>query len=117
MAKNYNVQELREKIAETITQFDYAQLFLLPEKQENIINHEEWLDSITQDGIWCDAIFIHLAATFLKKKIIMLPIYAEDGHGESGEIVVDPGKTIGSPLHMLYYKDMHFHSIIPIGKP
>ena len=114
MAKKYNVQQLREIIAQTIVKFDYAQNFLLPESQGDVVDHEEWIESMTRNGIWCDDTFIYLAATFLKKQIIMLPIYAEDGHGESGEIIVNPEETIGSPLHLLYYKDVHFQSILPI---
>jgi len=55
-----------------------------------------------------------LAASMLKKKIILLPVYPDDGHGQSGQIIVDPDETIGNPLHLLYYKDVHFQSIVPI---
>ena len=112
--ENYNVQELREMIAETITQFDFAQNYILSESQGNIIDHEDWLDSITKDRTWCDDMFIYLAASMLKKKIILLPIYADNGHGGSGEILITPDETIGNPLYMLYYKGVHFQSIVPI---
>ena len=36
MAEEYNIQELREKIAETIGQFEFAQQFILPQSQGNM---------------------------------------------------------------------------------
>ena len=114
MAEEYNIQELREKIAETIGQFEFAQQFILPQSQGNVADYEDWLESITKEGTWCDDMFIFLAASMLKKKIILLPVYPDDGHGQSGQIIVDPDETIGNPLHLLYYKDVHFQSIVPI---
>ena len=115
MAAQYTVQELRVIIAETIINVDSVKQYLLPEdEQMEVSAPDDWLDSMKKDGKWCDDIFIHLAATFLKKEIIFLPIYAKDGHGTSDKIVVSPKEKIGNPFYMLYYKNFHFQSIIPI---
>ena len=114
MAAQYTVQELREIIAATIINVDYAKLYLLPEDEHKEVSAaDDWLDNMTKDGKWFDDIFIYLAATFLKKEIILLPIYAKDGHGTSGKIVISPKEKIGNPFYMLYYKNFHFQSIIP----
>ena len=113
MAAQYTVQELREIIAATIINVDSAKLYLLLEDEHKLVSSpEDWLDTMKKDGKWCDDIFIHLAATFLKKEIIFLPIYAKDGHGTSDKIVISPKEYIGNPFYMLYYKNFHFQSII-----
>ena len=114
MSENHTVQELREKIAETILTHDYAQLYLLSDNQKDVSTSDEWLHSMKQEGEWCDDIFIYLAATLLKKEIVMIPIYKRDGHGGTGRIVVTPDEKIGDPMYLLYYKDVHFQSIVPI---
>ena len=83
------------------------------DKDREVSAQEDWLDNMKRDGKWCDDIFIHLAATFLKKELVFLPIYAKDGHGTSDKIVISPKERIGNPLYMLYYKNIHFQSIIP----
>ena len=114
MAAQYTVQELRVIIAETIINVDSVKQYLLPEdEQMEVSAPDDWLDSMKKDGKWCDDIFIHLAATFLKKEIIFLPIYAKDGHGTSDKIVVSPKEKIGNPFYMLYFKNFHFQSIVP----
>ena len=118
MAAKYSVQELREMIAATITNVDYAKLFLLSEDEHREVSAaDDWLNNMKKDGNWCDDIFIYLAATFLKKELIILPIYAKDGHGTSDRIIISPKKIIGNPLYMLYYKNIHFQSIIPTTSP
>ena len=114
MAAQYSVQELREIIAATIIIVDYAKFYLLLEDEhKEVSDQNDWLDNMKKDGTWCDEIFIHLAANFLKKEIILLPIYARDGHGTSGKIIISPLEKIGNPFYFLYYKNIHFQSIIP----
>ena len=114
MSESHTVQELREKIAETIQNHDYAQLYLLADNQNDVLTSEEWIHTMKQDREWCDDIFVYLAATLLKKEIVMIPIYPRDGHGGTGKIVVTPDEKIGNPIYLLYYKDVHFQSIVPI---
>ena len=114
MAAQYSVQELREIIAATIINVDYAKFYLLLEDEhKEVSDQNDWLENMKKDGTWCDDIFIHLAATFLKKEIVFLPIYAKDGHGTSDKIVISPEEKIGNPFYMLYYRNFHFQSIIP----
>ena len=114
MATQYSIQELREIIAETIFNADNAKLYLLSDDvKEEVSTPDHWFTSMKKDGTWCDEIFIHLAANFLKKEIILLPIYAKDGHGTSGKIIISPLEKIGNPFYFLYYKNIHFQSIIP----
>ena len=118
MAAQYSVQELREMIAATIVNVNYAKLFLLSDDEHREVSAvEDWLDNMKKDGNWCDDIFIYLAATFLKKELVILPIYAKDGHGSSDRIIISPMEIIGNPLYMLYYKNIHFQSIIPKTSP
>ena len=117
MAAQYSVQELREIIAATIINVDYAKFYLLLEDEhKEVSDQNDWLDNMKKDGTWCDDIFIHLAATFLKKEIVFLPIYAKDGHGTSDKIVISPEEKIGNPFYMLYYRNFHFQSIIPANR-
>ena len=115
MAETHTVQEIRKLIAETIHNDEFAQMYLLPENQIDVLSVEEWLQKIQQDFEWCDDIFIYLAAKMLKKEIVLLPVYPDDGHGDSGKIVVTPEEKTGTPFYMLYYKDVHFQSIVPVG--
>ena len=80
---------------------------------EKVSTPDHCFTSMKKDGTWCDEIFIHLAANFLKNEIILLPIYARDGHGTSGKIIISPLEKIGNPFYFLYYKNIHFQSIIP----
>ena len=114
MAEKQTVQELRENIAKTIHNHDNAQLYLLADNQDDVLTANEWIHKMSQDSEFCDDIFVYLAATFLKKEIVMIPIYDGDGHGGTGRIVVTPDEKIGDPIYMLYYKDVHFQSIVPI---
>ena len=117
MAAQYSVQELREIIAATIIIVDYAKFYLLLEDEhKEVSDQNDWLDNMKKDGTWCDDIFIHLAATFLKKEIVFLPIYAKDGHGTSDKIVISPEEKIGNPFYMLYYRNVHFQSIFPANR-
>ena len=114
LSENQTVQELRENIAETIHNHEFAQLYLLADNQNDVLTAEEWLHKMKQEFEWCDDIFVYLAATFLKKEIVMIPVYDRDGHGGTGRIFVTPDEKIGDPLYMLYFKDVHFQSIVPI---
>ena len=115
MATQYSIQELREIIAETILNADDEKLYLLPDDEKGEVSTpENWLASMKKNGTWCDEIFIQLAANFLKKDIILLPIYAKDGHGTSDKIIISATtEKIGNPFYFLYYKNTHFQSIIP----
>ena len=113
MATQYSIQELREVIAETILNADNAKLYLLPYEKGEVATPDDWLAYMKKDGTWCNEIFIHLAANFLKKDIVLLPIYAKDGHGTSDKIIISPTEKIGNPFYFLYYKNIHFQSIVP----
>ena len=114
MAAQYSAQELREIIAATIKDVDNAKHYVLSEdKNREVSDPDDWLDTMKKDRTWCDEIFIYLAATFLKKELVFLPIDAKDGHGTSDKIVISPKVKIGNPFYMLYYKNIHFQSIIP----
>ena len=114
MATQYSIQELREIIAETILNDDNGKLYLLPvDEKGEVSTTDDWLASMKKDGTWCNEIFIHLAAKFLKKELVLLPIDAKDGHGTSDKIIISPIEKIGNPLYFLYYKNIHFQSIVP----
>ena len=108
------IRTVREIIVATIKNVDNAKHYTLSEdKNREVSDPDDWLDTMKKDGKWCDEIFIYLAATFLKKELVFLPIDAKDGHGTSDKIVISPKVKIGNPFYMLYYKNIHFQSIIP----
>ena len=114
MSAQYSVQELREIISATIKNVDNAKQYLLLEDEHKKVSApDDWLNTMTKNGTWCDEIFIYLAANFLKKELIFLPIDAKDGHGTSDKIIISPIEKIGNPFYMLYFKNIHFQSIIP----
>ena len=87
---------------------------ILPDYEKGEVSTpDDWLASMKKDGTWCNEIFIHLAANFLKKDIVLLPIYAKDGHGTTDKIIISPTETIGNPFYFLYYENIHFQSIVP----
>ena len=116
MANDYTIHQLREKIADTVLEVDEAQSFLLTrDEDKNVQSPEEWRYTMRQSGEWCNDVFVYLAATMLKKEIVLIPIYPNDGHDGTGKIVITPQEKLGDPIYMLYYKDVHFQSILPIG--
>ena len=59
MAETHTVQEIRKLIAETIHNDEFAQMYLLPENQIDVLSVEEWLQKIQQDFALCIYIFIY----------------------------------------------------------
>ena len=92
-----------------------AQVVLIP-TDDNMadVNPDAWFENMEKDRFWCDYPFLWLAANYLKKEIIVLPIYSQDGHGETGQISIPPEMpTIGEPFYFLNYTNIHFQLIRP----
>ena len=56
---------------------------------------------------------------FLNRTLILVPVFAEEGHNERGEIIKSPAIDLGfEPFYILYYSEIrfevgHFQSIRP----
>ena len=72
-----------------------------------------------QSGVFCDDIFLQVASNFLNRTLILVPVFAEEGHNEKGEIIKKPAIDLGyEPFYILYYSEIrfevgHFQSIRP----
>ena len=74
------------------------------------VDQNAWFENMEKDGTWCDNPFLLLTAKYFKKEIIVLPIYAEDGHNGTGKITITPGPeipTVGEPFYFLNYSNIH----------
>ncbi len=85
---------------------------------------EDWSKYMIQDGTYCDQVFFLLSAEVFNREIVLVPIFAEDGHDNSGLIKFTPSSFLSSqmysPFYLLYYSDTkfvnpHFQSIRPIN--
>ena len=82
-------------------------------------NRETWSEKMRQSGVFCDDIFLQVASNFLNRTLILVPVFAEEGHNERGEIIKSPAIDLGfEPFYILYYSEIrfevgHFQSIRP----
>ena len=113
---DHGVQGLREKVAETILDDDVLenqaiQMATLPD----IDSAEEpdpiaWLADMKIDGNWVDNAFIQLFSNWIRRDIMILPLYPDDGH--HGWIKIS-AKSSNGKIYMLYYPNKHYQSIVP----
>ena len=114
---NLGVQGLREQVAETILDDDVLenqeiQMGTLPD----INNSEEpdpiaWLADMKINGTWVDNAFIQLFSNWIRRDIMILPLYPEDGHDDSW--IKISAKISHGKVYMLYYPNKHYQSIVP----
>ena len=57
----------------------------------------------------CDEIFKTIVAEVLNRKLVFIPCYKEDGHGDSGEIVIIPkNPTTQPPFYFMMFPEWRF---------
>ena len=76
---------------------------------------DDWFETMQQDGTYCDHYFQSLTADYLKRDIILISAFSQDGHDEDGRIIIDSKYKDDrkEDLHLLYYHEHHFQSIRP----
>ena len=108
-------KKLREIVVKSVTTNEDIKATLLPSEEiYDDVNVQGWMDNMVQNGHWCDHAFLQLAANYLKKNFIILPIYPDDGYGGTDRITIESTTgTIGEPFYFLNYSNVHFQSIFP----
>ena len=108
------VQKFRVAVVNTSnTNEDIQQvLFLDGDNEDNI---GQWQRDMASDRFWVDHAFIQLCADYIKRDIMILPFYVEDGHNGTGWIKV-PAKESAGKIHLLCYMNIHYQSIQQISK-
>ena len=114
-AQQLTPNDLRDQICETVFDADEnIQLGLIPDDNNTSdVDLYGWAENMKRDGCWVDHPFMQLTANLLKRDIIILTIYKEDGTNGSGKVEIKADETNGPPLHLLNYDNIHFQSVFP----
>ena len=109
--------DLRTQVCETVFNADdNVQLALIPDDNNaSDVDLHGWAENMKRNGCWVDHPFIQLTANLLKRNIIIVTIYKQDGTNGSGKIKIEADEPNGSPLYLLNYDNIHFQSIFPIA--
>ena len=105
--------DLRAQVCETVFDADeHFQLALIPDDNNATdVNLHDWAENMKKDKFWVDHPFIQLTANFLKRNIVIVTIYKEDGTNGSGRIEIEANESTGHPLYLLNWDNIHFQSI------
>ena len=115
VAKDLSVQKFRVEVVNTSNQNQDIQMALGPDVDNENVDIGQWQQKMASDGYWVDHAFIQLASNYIKRDIMILPFYIEDGHNGTGWIKIPANESAGK-IHLLCYKDIHYQSIVPISK-
>ena len=114
-AQELTPSDLRDQVCETVFDADENfQLALIPDDNATDVNLHDWAENMKTDRFWVDHPFIQLTANLLKRNIVIITIYKEDGSNGSGRIEIEADESHGCPLYLLNYDNIHFQSIIPL---
>ena len=113
-AQELTPSDLRDQVCETLFDADENfQLALIPDDNATDVNLDDWAENMKTDRFWVDHPFIQLTANLLKRNIVIITIYKEDGTNGSGRIEVEANESTGRQLYLLNYDNIHFQSIYP----
>ena len=115
MAKDLDIQKLREAVVKTSNYDEDIQMVCGPDIDNIHMNIEEWQQQMASDRFWVDHVFIQLCSNFIRRDIMILPIYPEDGHNGKGWIKI-PARESAGKIHLLCYMNVHYQSIVPNTK-
>ena len=59
-------------------------------EDENTGPRQDWAASMSTNGQFVDHFFVQLAAEYLNRVIILYPVVEEDGHSDTGKILISP---------------------------
>ena len=113
-AELLTTDNLRNKVCESILDNENIHFALIPDDNDaSDVDVQGWANNMKRDGCWADHPFIQLTANLLKRNIIIITIYKEDGTNGSGRIEIEADESSGNPLYLLNYDNIHFQSIFP----
>ena len=114
-AELLTTDNLRNKVCESILDNENIHFALIPDDNDaSDVDVQGWANNMKRDGCWADHPFIQLTANLLKRNIVIITIYKEDGTNGSGRIEIEADESHGCPLYLLNYDNIHFQSIIPL---
>ena len=109
------VQKFRVAVVNTSNTNEDVQQALGPDLDNVDVDIGQWQRDMASDRFWVDHAFIQLCANYIKRDIMILPFYVEDGHNGTGWIKV-PAKESAGKIHLLCYKNIHYQSIEQMSK-
>ena len=109
------VQKFRVAVVNTSNTNEDVQQALCPDLDNVDVDIGQWQRDMASDRFWVDHAFIQLCANYIKRDIMILPFYVEDGHNGTGWIKV-PAKESAGKIHLLCYKNIHYQSIEQMSK-
>ena len=115
LIKDLNIQQFREAVVNTVDLNEDVQMVVGPDIDNIDMNIDEWRQKMASDRFWVDHAFIQLCSNFIKRDIMILPIYPEDGHNGKGWIKISAKENAGK-IYLLCYMNIHFQSIVPNTK-
>ena len=115
LIKDLNIQQFREAVVNTVDLNEDVQMVVGPDIDNIDMNIDEWRQKMASDRFWVDHAFIQLCSNFIKRDIMILPIYPEDGHNGKGWIKISAKENAGK-IYLLCYMNIHFQSIVPYTK-
>ena len=108
------VQKFRVAVVNTSNTNEDVQQVLCPDLDNADVDIGQWQRDMASDRFWVDHAFIQLCANYIKRDIMILPFYVEDGHNGTGWIKV-PAKESAGKIHLLCYMNIHYQSIQQIS--
>ena len=109
------VQKFRVAVVNTSNTNEDVQQALCPDLDNVDVDIGQWQRDMASDRFWVDHAFIQLCADYIKRDIMILPFYVEDGHNGTGWIKV-PAKESAGKIHLLCYMNIHYQSIEQMSK-
>ena len=109
------VQKFRVAVVNTSNTNEDVQQAFCPDLDNVDVDIGQWQRDMASDRFWVDHVFIQLCANYIKRDIMILPFYVEDGHNGTGWIKV-PAKESAGKIHLLCYKNIHYQSIEQMSK-
>ena len=109
------VQKFRVAVVNTSNTNEDVQQAFCPDLDNVDVDIGQWQRDMASDRFWVDHAFIQLCANYIKRDIMILPFYVEDGHNGTGWIKV-PAKESAGKIHLLCYKNIHYQSIEQMSK-
>ena len=109
------VQKFRVAVVNTSNTNEDVQQAFCPDLDNVDVDIGQWQRDMASDRFWVDHVFIQLCANYIKRDIMILPFYVEDGHNGTGWIKV-PAKESAGKIHLLCYMNIHYQSIEQMSK-
>ena len=78
------VQKFRVAVVNTSNTNEDVQQAFCPDLDNVDVDIGQWQRDMASDRFWVDHVFIQLCANYIKRDIMILPFYVEDGHDGTG---------------------------------